>query len=98
VLFSSFTQTKGKIELLILGSNFKKGAHVFVGKQKATSVSLTRRGSLEAVISASGLGIGSYDLRVANPNGLEAVRHRKISIVSGQASGTSNKVYGPVQP
>ncbi|MBI4090161.1 MAG: hypothetical protein HY421_02045 [Candidatus Kerfeldbacteria bacterium] len=80
VLQSSFPKTSGEISIYILGRNFRPGAKVWVGKQTARKVQLTKRGALIATVPLSKLQPGGYDLRVRNPNGLEHVRKNKISI------------------
>ncbi len=81
VLQSSFPKANSEISIYILGRNFRPGAKVWVGKQSARKVELTKRGALIATVPLSKLQPGGYDLRVQNPNGLEHVRKHKISIV-----------------
>lgn len=80
VLQSSFPRTNGEISIYILGRGFRPGVKVWVGKQLARKVQLTKRGALIATVPLSKLQPDGYDLRVQNPNGLEHVRRNKISI------------------
>lgn len=81
VLYSSFPQTGGEIAVHVLGRNFRPGATVWIGTQRSRTARLTARGALIATVPAARLVPGAYDLRVANPNGWEFVRRRKISIL-----------------
>lgn len=81
VLTSTFPHRQPAAEVLILGRGFKAGATVTVGALPATRVTLNRHGQLQAVVAIGRLGVGRYNLRVVNPNGLEALRPNKILIV-----------------